>query len=547
MSQASTAARDGFEPSPYLNTLIAAINDGAKAAQGGALLFLLVGLYLLASAFAVSDEDLLLGRTVTISQIGAALPVSFSFAIAPMVFVFLHSYTLVRYDMLAANIRQFRREVLETVNIETDRERCRQLLANVEFVETLTTPRSSPQYTWLWFVLFFGIMVVFPVAVLLLVQINALRYQSDLITNVQRAWLVLDLAVLVWFFVRRPFDTAGEKHAPLWRRTLRWGLLIGLPTLVIGLSVFWLCPAPATADPDLIHSARRPLSGRLVWQPLDVACFRLNWGCRFLRVDHRTLVDKVWDDKAMTNLRGGTAEVASALAGIEGVFLRGRSLRFAVLDGSRLYAADLIGVDLTGASLVSVGLMGAKMNSANLTGAKLTDAILTDAILTGANVSRADLRDAKLNGANLNGAKLNGAKLNGANLTGAILEAQGLSANLQDADLYEANLTGAKLLAVNLQNANLSFANLQDANLGDAWLSRTDLPPSVIGETLTVANLSGARLSYANLSGANLQKANLTGANLEGAKYSSKTIFPPNFDPKAAGMVLIADPPAKAG
>jgi hypothetical protein len=92
---------EAFEPPKYLASLIAAVNDGAKSAQAGAFLFLLVGLYLLATAFSASDEDLLLGKAVTISQIGASLPPSFSFAIAPMVFVFLHVYTLVRYDLLA--------------------------------------------------------------------------------------------------------------------------------------------------------------------------------------------------------------------------------------------------------------------------------------------------------------------------------------------------------------------------------------------------------------------------------------------------------------
>ena len=104
---------DDFKPSEYLTSLIATINDEAKSAQGSAILFLLVGLYLLATAVGVSDEDLLLGRTVTIAQIGATVPVVFSFAIAPMVFVFLHIYALVRYDMLAGNLRQFRKEVRE--------------------------------------------------------------------------------------------------------------------------------------------------------------------------------------------------------------------------------------------------------------------------------------------------------------------------------------------------------------------------------------------------------------------------------------------------
>jgi hypothetical protein len=50
------------------------------------------------------------------------------------------------------------------------------------------------------------------------------------------------------------------------------------------------------------------------------------------------------------------------------------------------------------------------------------------------------------------------------------------------------------------------------------------------------------------LYGANLSGANLSGADLSGAKYSAKTgrhptIFPANFDPKAAKMVLSADSP----
>jgi hypothetical protein len=129
---------EAFEPPKYLTSLIAAVNDGAKSAQAGAFLFLLVWLYLLATAFSASDEDLLLGKTVTISQIGASLPVSFSFAIAPLVFVFLHIYALVRYDMLASNVRQFPEELRTTVPLEADRERCRQLLINNEFVAVLT-------------------------------------------------------------------------------------------------------------------------------------------------------------------------------------------------------------------------------------------------------------------------------------------------------------------------------------------------------------------------------------------------------------------------
>src|SRR5271155_420874 len=166
---------DTFEPPKYLANLIAAVNDGAKVAQANALFFALIGLYLLATAFSASDEDLLLGRTVTISQIGASLPVSFSFVIAPVVFVFLHVHALVRYDLLAANVRQFLAELQQTVPLEADRERCRQLLTNVEFIQALATPSSSRLYSRLWHYLGWTVIAIFPIVALLAVQINALR------------------------------------------------------------------------------------------------------------------------------------------------------------------------------------------------------------------------------------------------------------------------------------------------------------------------------------------------------------------------------------
>jgi hypothetical protein len=64
--------------------------------------------------------------------------------------VFLHIYTLVRYDMLAGDVRQFLAELRQSVPLETDRERCRQLLANVEFIQALVAPPGSRFYSPVW-------------------------------------------------------------------------------------------------------------------------------------------------------------------------------------------------------------------------------------------------------------------------------------------------------------------------------------------------------------------------------------------------------------
>jgi hypothetical protein len=206
-----------FEPPKYLTSLIAVANDGAKSAQTGALAFTLVGLYLVATAFSTTDEDLLLEHTMPVSQIGVQVPVVFSFAIAPAVFLFLHAYTLIRYDMLAANLRQFRTDLKVLVPLEADRDRCRQLLANVEFVQMRTAPRGSSLHSWLYRFVGWLVLAGFPIATLVLVQISSLRYQSAIVTRTQHVCIAIDLLLLAWFFYRQ------RRRGELSGKALRFG------------------------------------------------------------------------------------------------------------------------------------------------------------------------------------------------------------------------------------------------------------------------------------------------------------------------------------
>jgi uncharacterized protein YjbI with pentapeptide repeats len=593
-----TRGSEGFEPPKYLTSLIAAVNDGAKAAQAGALAFALVGVYLLATAFSATDEDLLRGRAVTISQIGATLPPSFSFAIAPFVFVFVHIYTLARYDMLSSNVRQFLSELQQSVLWEADRERCRQLLANVEFIQALVAPRASRLYSWVWRWLVRGIIAIFPVSVLILVQINALRYQSELITWVQRAWLFADLGALIWFFYRNPLRAAASRREriagsrrwavalwlgviaacalvcrnalervgplaarirpslgrwarPVWARmaavrgfadrsilrwsglhtervctsmrrsarllwlrvaalgrfvyrdaglqgesigarTEKWTHLLWMPAAIIVLNLLYLNVVPADADPFLvryeesaIHFGRWSLPERIhryladAWrQPVDVLlCSPLGWGCRYLRVNNRTLVDRTWDKKEIVDLRSGAFDPRKIESAIDGLVLRNRSFRFAIFENSWLLAVDLTGADLRGADLEYANLSEAQLDRAQLTGTRLVTAHLQNASLVGVQLQGALLEGAQLQGANLYRAELQGANLSYAQLEGAALD----RARLQCATLVGAQLQGASLSVAELQGADLSGAQLQGTILNGARLwqaqldSKTDL------------------------------------------------------------------------
>lgn len=120
-----------------LANLIVSINDGAKAAQAGALVFMALGVYLLAVAISTTDEDLLLGHATNLTQLGVQISPAVSFAIASLVFVAVHVFTLIRYDMLGTNLRQFN-VTLEAITM------IRTLLARrTWFVVTKTGPGNG--------------------------------------------------------------------------------------------------------------------------------------------------------------------------------------------------------------------------------------------------------------------------------------------------------------------------------------------------------------------------------------------------------------------
>jgi uncharacterized protein YjbI with pentapeptide repeats len=202
----------------------------------------------------------------------------------------------------------------------------------------------------------------------------------------------------------------------------------------------------------------------------------------------------VWDTKTITDIRKEGVS-RSTLAAIDGLLLRGRSFRFAVLNGSRLYAADLAYTDLSGASLQLAILSGAQLDST-----KLRDADMENADLRGAYLGYADLK-----GANLAGARLDG-------IIGTLVDLQGatlLGASLSGASLHFASLAGADLNYAKLSGADLFEADLRGSNLREARLQ---------GASLTAAHLQGAYLRRANMLGADLSDADLHGAYLADAR-----------------------------
>ena len=522
-----------FEPPKYIQSLIGAINDAAKAAQTSALFLLALGLYLVATVISTTDEDLLRGTAVQVAQLGVRAPVAIAYALAPTIFLFLHVHTLIRFDMLAANLRLLTAELARAVPLAADRERCRALLANVEFVQFMAAPRGSSFRSPLFRFMAWLIVSALPVGVFLAVQISFLRYQSEAITALHQVCLALALAALSWFHKR--LWLAGRRRRLISTATFQRGMVLNVVVPLQFIPFFTLVYAgvpgaerttvgagPVTEVQRYIaetYEGRGLLAGAwaalnaAVSQPLDlVACPWLGFGCRFLRLDHRTLLANTPPADVLVRLRTGTSEDLSAdLAHVEGLFLRGRTLRFADFSESRLYTADLMEADLRGASLESAQLRGANLYRTHLQDAKLQNAQLQAARLWEAGLQGADLSGIKLQGADLSTAELQGADLSSAQLRGAVLS----SAQLQGADLRGAKLEGANLSSAELQGANLSSAELQGAGLVMAQLQGAFLYDARLQRAALVnAHLEGADLRSAQLQGTYLGAASLQGADL---------------------------------
>jgi uncharacterized protein YjbI with pentapeptide repeats len=479
-----------FDPPPYIGKLISAINDGAKSAQLGAVAFVFIGLFLLATSFSATDEDLLIGKSISISQLGGVtVPVVLSFGFMPAIFLALHLYTLIRFDLLMQNLRHFEAELRAHVPLQRDRDRCLQLLANTEFIQAAVQPEASFVFRWTYRFM----LAVFPVAVLLLVQLGSLRLQSHVVNIVHHITILLDILLLIWFFRRK---NPSEDSVLLW--LFKRGRFL-LPVAVPWFNFAW-CQVPS-AEETTVGAGRQARSvSEALQQPVDLLlCPHGGLGCRYLSVPGRTLVGKVWDNRTFVELRAGEELNAIRRAAFEPLVLQGKPLRFANLSGSQFFNVDLSRADLRGARL-----NGARMPQAKLDGAQLQGASLVQAQLQGAGLFRAQLQGASLNKAQLQGAslilaQLQGAWLNEAQLQGALL----VEAQLQGASLFWAQLQGASLARAQLQGASLEVARLQGAFLLEAQLQ---------GAGLLGAELQGASLVWAQLQGASLDGAQLQGA-----------------------------------
>jgi uncharacterized protein YjbI with pentapeptide repeats len=488
-----------------LQALRDAVVDAATVSGGLWLSYLFVFFYLAIAASGVTHADLFFEHAVKLPFLNVDLPLLGFFVLGPLLFLIVHAYTLLHFSFLAGKVGAFDDELerqIERGDASTGERLRRQLPSNI-FVQFLAGPSEirNGLMGFLLRAIAWISLVIGPVLLLVLFQLQFLAYQSEWISWWQRLVIVADLALL-WYVWPQVARLAGAflKKGHVLPGTV-WVCLFALASLLPILLVFTVATFPgewldeSLPTLPLVPSWASPHALLVGGEANEVTKRpRTPWSNRLI-LPGISAIDHARSD-------AGERIVASP----EMVTLRGRHLEAAVLDGAHLRNIDFTGADLKAAVLDFADLRETKFQCASTAysegGMDFLDRILAEEQQQCADLRRASLYYAQLQGAVLDGSQLQGASLDSAQLQGASLG----EARLQGAVLDNAQLEGAFLYDGRLQGASLDSARLQAANLGYAQLQ---------GALLDSAQLQGASLSYAQLQGASLKNTKLQDASLD--------------------------------
>jgi hypothetical protein len=248
------------EKADDLEEIKKSVEDAASVSGGLWLSYLFVLSYIAIAAGAVTHEDLLLERAVKLPFLNVELPLLAFFALAPFVVLIIHAYALMHFIMLGKKASRFHTELKRQFPDAVDgagspsgahkdiRDKLRRLLPSNIFVQILAGPpelRTGIFGTALKLIAL-STLVIFPVLVLLLLQIQFLPFHDTRITWAQRGALTIDIVVL--WLLRPPIlaDLSVESsgRAQLFSRAL-WGSVPVLAS-VMSIAAIWFSIMLAT-------------------------------------------------------------------------------------------------------------------------------------------------------------------------------------------------------------------------------------------------------------------------------------------------------------
>jgi uncharacterized protein YjbI with pentapeptide repeats len=462
-----------------LEAIKKAVDDAASVGGGLWLSYLFVLFYLAVAGGAVTHADLFFENPVKLPFLNVELPLLAFFFLAPILFLFVHAYTLVHLVFLTEKGKRFDEAVRRQ---RTGEDGLRQGLPSNIFIQFLAGPpkvRAGP-FGWLLRVIAWSTLAVAPILLLLLFQLQFLPFHNSFITWSQRIVLLADLGLIWWLWRTILTGRDPVKNRPWARRA--WGVVgIALSVFVV---LFSLTAAtfPGEWQEDhllsaVVFPAINPSKNRDRQSTQQTAQSVLGWAKEYwiwARTSEKvSLHDWIFNSEVDPTSRRRWLPFSNTL----------------VLTGLNVYEAlkiddpekvkwrdyvflardrDLKGAIFDFAGLPKIDFTGANLEGASLEHAQLDHVSFEDAQLRHALLSYAQLNEALLNRAHLQGAILERVNLQNSSLDGAELQLSWLDyADLRGASLKQAQLGGARLVFAQLQNTSLDGVGLQGAVLAE--------------------------------------------------------------------------------
>jgi uncharacterized protein YjbI with pentapeptide repeats len=495
-----------------LDAIRKSVEDAATVGAGLWLSYLFLTFYFAVAAGAITHVDLLLENAVKLPFLNIELPLIGFFSVAPVLFIVVHSYTLVHFVLLGRKASSFDERLYSLFPNTTDgnvrnkvvREGLRAQLPSNVFVQLLAGPAAVREsgFGMLLRIMSFCTLAVAPILVLSLFQVQFLPYHDAYVTWVSRISILIDVLLLWWLWPkisrRHPTTNGGN----LARKS--FSAAAGLSSLLVLIFSWGIATFPGERIHALLPSVDTVPTK---WSPLSLST-----------VSSRESIGR-W-------IEGLSVVSAHKLlfAGSIDEITRRRSSLFSntlVVANFDIYSAlkidDPAKIRWKDSILTLRGrhLEGAVFDNAKLFQADLSNAFLESASFTGASMPGVDLSNARLDGASFHATDLQGANLTGAKLRGASL----ILAHLEGASLQSASLIGAVVVESNFSGANLDNADFQGAQ--DALVDNDNVGPNFTGASLKKTNLQGMFLINANFSAADLSGAFFWRRVIEGSRFDA--------------------------
>jgi hypothetical protein len=385
-----------------------AVNESAARVRGLWLGYIALLAYLFIAVAAVTHRDLLQENPVNLPVLQVKLPLIGFFAVAPMFFLINHFFLLLQLFGLGQRLREFNDEITKTDLDEAARRQVRRKLDTFVIVQMLAGPKRDREQLTGKFqrVIALITLVIAPIMLLLMIQLQFLPYQYELITWMHRVVLAIDL-ILLWMFW--PSIKLGDwalwrgKHLPKWQGRAHWRdymlswrrCCVSWWQALAFLGVLFFACTVATFPGEIadggIHASEwsKPDDSNLSWVKGQLFG---ELGTREIRerlipfsraidlADDKTLIDLDLFDKINKRHRDNKDNLKPWRTG-RTFSLRSRNLRGAMFDRADLRNVDLYEASLQGASLDYASLQGASLTKASLQGASLREASLQGASL----------------------------------------------------------------------------------------------------------------------------------------------------------------------